>query len=486
MSKSSIKWLSNCILALAVLGSASTYAAVAQPLQLRADYLSDDFKLDRSGKGSVKAELASAARALNSRKDAALTKHTLELIKEDTEKSTEIRNTKGLDAEKLKSEQIQWQSKIAKEELDKILSFHIKTESQLASRLQWFWSNHFSVFGLKRNVRLVVHDYDVNALSPRLMGRFNSLLTEAVLHPAMIIYLDNHGNRKTKGNENLAREILELHTLGVNGGYTQADVQNLARALTGITVTGFRSNFTVDTCIAPKCTVINPAGTLLEHQHHDFSPKVLLGKKYERSDGLEILDMLSDLSKHPSTASFISEKLLRFFLADAPQLQAISNLASVYKSSDGDLTRVYQAILEMKPTATAENLRFSDPFSYLMRVTRLLSVADIEVDPAMVNKLLRDWGQGLYLRITPDGYPLESDYWSSAAALTERLDGIEKIIVAARQANRNLRSDSGVKVAMKQFQPKIMVGTRENLASYEVKPLEWFVYFLVSPDIVFH
>ncbi|MGH8722406.1 MAG: DUF1800 domain-containing protein, partial [Burkholderiales bacterium] len=220
----------------------------------------------------------------------------------------------------------------------------IRATTPLIERLVHFWSNHFTVsVAGKPILALLAGAFEREAIRPHVTGRFQDMLRAAVSHPAMLLYLDNvtsfgpnsrGGRARDKGlNENLAREILELHTLGVDGGYTQADVQEFAKILTGWSVG------------RPKSA---EAGRFRFHGIvHEPGDKRLLGKRY-REDGMaEGEAALADLARHPSTARFIARKFARHFIADQPPAAAVDRLAAVFRDRDGDLGELARATVGM-------------------------------------------------------------------------------------------------------------------------------------------
>src|SRR2546427_633627 len=181
---------------------------------------------------------------------------------------------------------------------------------QLREQMTWFWMNHFNVFQYKANLRALVADYEERAIRPHALGRFRDLLGATARHPAMLIYLDNAQNAANRINENYARELMELHTLGVDGGYTQRDVQELARILTGFSV-----NFDRE---MPKFI---PG-------RHDYGDKLLLGRTIRGRGAAEVDEALDLLARHPATARFICRKLALFFVSDDPSGALVEQLAS--------------------------------------------------------------------------------------------------------------------------------------------------------------
>ncbi|MDP2356878.1 MAG: DUF1800 family protein, partial [Beijerinckiaceae bacterium] len=221
----------------------------------------------------------------------------------------------------------------------------IEADTGFTERLVWFWSNHFSVAVSKGNhVEITVGAFEREAVRPNIFAAFNSLLKAAERHPTMLMYLDNHlsvgpksraGARRGRGlNENHARELLELHTMGVNGGYTQDDVTTLAKALTGWTV-------------GRQIDEEGELGAFHFNAHrHEPGQKTVLGRTYADTGLAQGEHILDDLARHPSTANFIAWKLVRHFIEDEPDVARVAKIAKVFRATGGDLSKVYIALVE--------------------------------------------------------------------------------------------------------------------------------------------
>lgn len=191
--------------------------------------------------------------------------------------------------------------------------------SQLREKMTWFWMNHFNVFAGKGNLRALVGDYEERAVRPHALGRFRDLLGATVRHPAMLRYLDNAQNAAGRINENYARELMELHTLGVDGGYSQQDVQELARVLTGVGVSQ-RPPGDEPPRMRPALLRHYVREGLFEFnpQRHDWDPKTLLGQPLRAQGLAEVDEALDRLARAPATARFITRKIALFLVGDNP------------------------------------------------------------------------------------------------------------------------------------------------------------------------
>lgn len=287
------------------------------------------------------------------------------------------------------------------------------TGDAMLERLVVFWSNHFCVSTAKNGlIRSVAGPYEREAIRPHVVGRFRDMLGAAVKHPAMLMYLDNWrsigpnsvvGRRRDRGlNENLGREVLELHTLGVDGGYTQQDVTNFAFVLTGWTLNNKRP----------------PRGvTRFEPQAHEPGPQTILGKTYP-DVGAEQLDLvLDDLARNPATARHIARKLVRYFVADAAPPQLVEAVATAFRDSDGDLAVTVGALVNSDAAWTPPLVKMRSPYEFTVASIRATGVPV----PRVFNAV-QDLGQKIWAVPSPAGFPTSDDAWLGGDALLERID----------------------------------------------------------------
>lgn len=287
-----------------------------------------------------------------------------------------------------------------------------------SERLVAFWSNHFAVSVNKGNpVRTFAGLMEREAIRPNVYGRFADMLLAVETHPAMIYFLDNQqsigptsraGNRRGRGlNENLAREIMELHTLGVAGGYTQADVTALANVITGWSLT-------------PNNTTDGLPGTFRFNANmHEPGPHTVLGKTYA-DDGFEQgKKALADIARHPSTAQHIARKLTRHFVADEPPASMVARIAKVFRDSDGDLQAVSKAVLESPEAWSAPLTKMRSPQEFLLASARALGR---KPDFGQILQPLNAMGQPLWQPGGPNGFPDTNAAWASPEGLKTRLD----------------------------------------------------------------
>jgi uncharacterized protein (DUF1800 family) len=269
------------------------------------------------------------------------------------------------------------------------------SQRQIYQRMVEFWSDHFNQDWDKVGYLLAADQRDV--IRKYALGKFPDLLKASAHSPSMMLYLDQTASRNTAPNQNYAREIMELHTLGVDGGYTQDDVAELSRVLTGWTIQG-RGNF-----------VFNPA-------IHDWGSKTVLGVTIPAgspslgqagiNEGEQMLDLLAN---HPSTARFIATKMLRWLLDPNPSETQISAIAAVYKATGGDIKAMIRAILN-DAWLPVSSMKLRRPFHFL--VSSLRSTNPTLTSVATLNSQLNNLGQFLFSWDTPDGYPDKIEYWA--------------------------------------------------------------------------
>lgn len=288
-------------------------------------------------------------------------------------------------------------------------------ENPLLARMTEFWFNHLNVFAGKGPVRPFVGHYELNVIRANALGKFVDLLLASAKHPAMLFYLDQAQSvaeastgplGQTKGlNENYARELLELHTLGVNGGYSQSDVRELARILTGWTV-------------APR----EASGFRFNQQTHDTGDKRLMGITFNNQGVKEGEDAIRMLARHPATAQRIATRLATFFVSDKPSQALVDKLASSFTASQGDMRVVMRTLVESTAFWQADQTLFKTPVDYACSTLLAVGGPQERRDLAQTLKFLNDAGQPVQGWQTPDGYKTDAATWLSPEVLTRRAD----------------------------------------------------------------
>lgn len=345
-----------------------------------------------------------------------------------------------------RAEQIQrnrLRAKIRRELTQSVLVRAVYSERQLNEVLVEFWRNHFSIDHQKDQCQYLANHYEQNVIRKHVLGRFEDMLMASAKHPAMLIYLDNarsqrplsekekedmvklkakaaKGGRKAKRaqgelrkltrqrglNENYARELFELHTLGVDRYYTQRDVVECARALTGWSVTyGQNANF----------------GFTFRANVHDDGPKRVLGWRFSGKEGVQAGEtIIKRLASHPGTAEFISFKLCRYLVNDRPSEELVERVAKTFRETKGDLKKVYMAIIFSPEFRSRLNYRckFKTPFEFTVSAIR--AVQGQIRNPVGTERMLTKMGQPIYKMDDPTGYYDQAEAWLDPGVLVHR------------------------------------------------------------------
>jgi len=260
-------------------------------------------------------------------------------------------------------------NRFGREAVTRALLRDLYAPAQLREQLVWFWFNHFNVHLYKANIRVLIGDYEEKAIRPHALGRFRDLLRATLRHPAMLRYLDNDQNAAGHINENYAREIMELHTMGVGSGYSQTDVQELARILTGLGVAQPAN----PPKIKPELQDQYVRAGLFEFNpnRHDYGDKVFLGRAIKGTGLKETEEALDILARAPATARFISRKLALYFVSDSPPQPLIDAMAETFRSTDGDIAAVLKTMFQSPAFTSSLGARFKDPMHFVISALRL-------------------------------------------------------------------------------------------------------------------
>lgn len=305
---------------------------------------------------------------------------------------------------------------------DRLLRAWFAAPDPRSEDLLWFWFNHFNVYWHKDAVGVLLDDYLERALRPHADGRFRELLQAATLHPAMLVYLDNEKNAAGRLNENHARELLELHTVGVQGGYGQRDVQELARVMTGfglVTVEGLDAQ-----------AAVAGGDFRFDPRRHDGGAKSVLGLALAGAGPEELGAVFDALAAHPATARHLARKLALFLIGDAAPETVVDAAVQAWQDSGGTLGAVVQALREHPELRERPPASFKDPRHWLLSALRRLANGAPLRDTAPLQRWLLALGQPLFGRRTPDGYSLRGSDWLGAGQLTQRFELARELVAA--------------------------------------------------------
>ena len=349
-------------------------------------------------------------------------------------------------------------------------------------RLVHFWSNHFAVSADKQPLPAVAGLMENEAIRPNVAGRFSELLMAVERHPAMIVYLDNQrsigpnsrfgarANRRRQDqeiglNENLAREILELHTLGVDGGYTQKDVTTFAEVITGWSVggAGERGRFAEGT----------PGKFEFREAIHEPGAKTIMGTRYAQTDVRQGEAVLRDLATHPSTARFVSTKLARHFVADDPPQETVDAMTAAWMEGGGNLAKVYEAMLGAEATWNPVHRKYKTPHDFVISTLRAFD--HVPERPQFLVGALDLLGQAPFRPGSPAGWPDTAEQWGGADALYRRIEWSNT--VARRIGSRIDPATLGDAVLGARFDPE----TRKAVSRAESR-VQGMTLLLASPD----
>ncbi|MGC1457115.1 MAG: DUF1800 domain-containing protein [Steroidobacteraceae bacterium] len=362
----------------------------------------------------------------------------------------------------------------------------IYSPAQLKEQMVWFWLNHFSVFEQKANVRWMIADYS-ETIRRHALGHFRDLVMATLEHPAMLQYLDNAQNAVGHINENYARELMELHTLGVDAGYTQNDVQELARVLTGVGVGGpepphlrpeLRGLY-----VREGAFEFNPA-------RHDFGTKTLLGHTLTQRGFAEVSEAVDLLVRQGACARFVSRKLAVYFVSDDPPKALVERMAQTFQQSDGDIAAVLRTLFSSPELAAQAGRKFKDPMQYVVSALRMAYDTRPIANMHPVTGWLGALGEPEFGHQTPDGYSLQDTAWSSSGQMSRRFEIARAI--GSGSAGLFDPEDAGARnaggfpllttpVYYGVVAPLLSAPTRNALETARSQQ-EWNLYLLASPD----
>ncbi|MDF2599614.1 MAG: protein of unassigned function [Methylobacterium brachiatum] len=364
------------------------------------------------------------------------------------------------------------------------------SSDQLRERLTWFWFNRLNVHQGKSTLRAAVGDYVDTAIRPHVLGRFRDLLMASLRHPAMLRYLDNDANAAGHINENYAREIMELHTMGVGSGYSQADVESLARILTGVGID-----------LKPESPKLRPEHAadfirdgLFEFNpnRHDYGDKTFLGTRIRGRGWPEVEEALDLIARHPATASSVSRALATYFLGQAPDDALVARLAAIFTRTDGDIAAVMEALIREPAFAAAQTSAFKDPVRYVFSALRMAYDERVILNTGPVLGWLNRLGEGLFNRSTPDGYALDAAAWSGPGQLTTRFEIARQIGSGPaglfKPAAPDRPEEPAFPVLANALYFSTLAGTlsapTKGALAQAVSPQDWNTLYLASPEFM--
>ncbi len=359
---------------------------------------------------------------------------------------------------------------------------------QIRERLTWFWFNRFNVHAAKGTIRAEIGDYVDTAIRPHALGRFRDLLEATLRHPAMLRYLDNASNAAGHLNENYAREIMELHTMGVGSGYSQADVEALARILTGVGVVPRREppnpkRARTDGFVRDGLFEFNP-------KRHDDGDKVFLGHTIKGRGLGEVEEALDLIARNPATARNVTRALATYFLGRPPDDALAARLAETFTRTDGDIAAVMEALAHSPAFTEAAADRFKDPMRFVFSALRMAYDGRVIRNTGPVLGWLNRLGEGLFNRTTPDGYPIDRASWSGPGQLAVRFEIARQIGGGSGGLFKPPGGEQPDEPAFpllanglffSTLEPALGPATRTVLAQ-AISPQDWNTLYLASPE----
>lgn len=358
----------------------------------------------------------------------------------------------------------------------------LQTPTPFVERLVHFWSNHFAVSVDKLLIIGLAGSFEADAIRPNVLGRFEDLLLAAVQHPTMLLYLDqaqstgprspmaSRGEERPQGgrglNENLAREIMELHTLGVRSGYSQDDVTEFARALTGWTLPGDRASDRTDNSAATFRFV--PA-------LHEPGARTILGRTYAEGGEEQGRAVIHDLATAPATALHIARKLARHFVADDPPPALVQRLAEAFTRTRGDLASVYRELVAAPEAWQPGSAKFKSPGDWA--ISSLRALGQRALPPAQAANLMTQLGQPVWRPGSPAGFGDTAATWAAPDALMRRVE------IAQR-----LAQEAGDTVDARTLAPRVLPGALSEATATAIARAESggsaLALLLVSPEFL--
>ncbi|MDV3457290.1 DUF1800 domain-containing protein [Sphingomonas sp. HF-S4] len=357
----------------------------------------------------------------------------------------------------------------------------LNSPAPFVERLVHFWANHFAVSADKLEMIGLAGSFEFEAVRPHVLGKFGEMLHAVERHPAMLVYLDQAqsvgpnsalgqaaGRRGGKAglNENLAREILELHTLGVRTGYSQADVTEFARAMTGWSVAGLGRGGADDG---------QGGGFAFAPRRHEPGTRTILGKSWPQQGEAQAAAVLDMLATHPATARHIATKLARHFAGDDPPPALVGKLETAFLKSGGDLPSVYRALVEAPECWVAQPVKFKSPWEWTISALRGLGAE--QLPPMAMNGLMTQLGQPVWKPGSPAGWDDVAGSWAGPDAVMRRVEAAERLAQRTRDT-----VDARARAA-ELFPGALSESTAQSIARAE-SPAQGVALLLVAPEFL--
>jgi len=384
----------------------------------------------------------------------------------------------------------QQMTELGREAQEKSLLLDLYSQNQLLQLTTWFWMNHFNVYLPKADIRVFLADYE-DGIRAHALGKFRDLLAATMHSPAMLLYLDNAENADKHINENYAREIMELHTLGINGGYSQKDVQELARILTGLGIN--QRPMPPNVRPALRADYQRAGAFEFNPNRHDYGNKVFLGRDIRGGGPGEIEEAIDMLANSPATAHFISQQLAIFFVADNPPPALVNRMTETFTRSGGDIAAVLATCFASPEFNASLGGKFKDPMHYVLSAVRLAYGDDktiVNVQP--IRNWLNRMAEPLYGHETPDGFPITQASWSGPGAMATRFE-IARVLGSSSAGLFKPDGQNAVeRPAFPQIQGPLyfdsikptLASTTAGALNQAVSPQDWNTLFLSSPEFM--
>jgi uncharacterized protein (DUF1800 family) len=359
----------------------------------------------------------------------------------------------------------------------------LSTDTPFVERLVHFWSNHFAISTEKPQVAALAGAFEADAIRPHVLGRFEDMLVAVERHPAMQIYLDQiqsvgpgsvqatrvaqrPAGRKLGLNENLAREIMELHTLGVRSGYSQADVTEFARALTGWSIGGLGPG-------GGQLANAEPGDFLFRPLLHEPGARTIMGRRYNQPGEGQARAVLADLAASPATGRHLAMKLARHFVADDPPPVLVDRLAAAYDRSRGDLPTLYRTLIASPEAWAPQPAKFKTPWEWT--ISSLRGLGRIDLGRMQIAAMQNQLGQPVWRPGSPAGFDDIAASWAAPDALIRRVELAQR-----------LAAQAGDRIDARQLSERLLPGVQSQDAKDQIaraeSPTAALALLLVSPD----